>query len=89
MIHHFVIWQKAKASISHFMRSHIKKGDKVAIAANPNNHIIVKQVNKKSITSENGVLWEYDEIRLVVGDMPMPAAEFLQQYKSWLKEHEA
>lgn len=77
-------WQDTKEKLAEFMRERINKGDCVAVAANPDNHITVKRVNKKSITSETGSLWSYDEILILDGDKAMSHELFIEQFKAWL-----
>lgn len=77
-------WHNTKEKLAEFMRDRISKGDSVAVAANPDNKITVKRVNRKSVTSETGSLWNYDEILLLDGGEAMEHDLFIEQFVSWL-----
>jgi len=66
----------AKAAIADFFRDTIKPGDEIFIGGN--NTVVVKRVNRKSITSESGTIWTFDEM-----STHKTTAEFMHAYKLW------
>lgn len=78
----------ARTKIAEFMRGHIKSGDEVAVAMNPGNHLIVKRVNKKSITDSKGERWAYDEILLVRDGAAVEGAALKEMIRTWLTDNE-
>jgi phospholipid N-methyltransferase len=54
--------KKASEHIADHMRTTLKPGDTVYIAGNPKNGVTIKRVNPKSITTESGSSWKYDEL---------------------------
>lgn len=79
---------KTRETLAAFLGERLKKGDKVAVAANPRNHITIKRVNKKTVTSESGSSWRYDEILPMEGDKAMSYEKLTNEFKAWLQARE-
>lgn len=80
--------QKVKTRIEQYgeyIRVIVKPGDAMAVAFNPCNSITVKRINQKSITSESGSKWTFDELLPMVDGKPMTAQEFSAAVKSYLE----
>jgi hypothetical protein len=74
-----------------FMRTLIHAGDMVQIAGTQN-QILIRRVNKKSLTSESGSKWDYNEIMPLVNGVPMTDSELSLAFRQWREimadEHE-
>lgn len=74
----------AKATMADYYRETLKPGDMVHVAANPNNAVEIKRVNKNGITAQSGSTWKWDEIipRHPEGRAMSPR-EAIESLKAW------
>lgn len=67
--------KSAKEHLADYMRETLKPGDQVFLRDNPRNSVGVKRVNAKSITTDMGSKWNYDELIPAKDNKPMSAAD--------------
>lgn len=60
-----------KAEYAQFIQATVKVGDQVALTQNLNNHVTIKRLNRKTITTASGTIWEYNEITPLIDGKAM------------------
>lgn len=74
--------KEINGSIAEYMKRKIRPGDTVYLQGNP---LVVAKVNRKTVTTEQGTKWSYDDLLLGINGRSMTPKEMMDDYLEWKK----